>query len=567
MKRVFFLVLFTMASIGVLAQKYIQHTVVKDDTVSSLARKYSVTIHDIYTLNVDSKNGIKLGENILIPINDKNAKYAKAQGTYHVVEPKETLFGIAQKYGITYQALQEENKSILENGLQPGLELLIPTSKKAESSTTIIKDDAIIHVVQPKETKFSLLQKYGISEKALLDQNPQVKEGLKAGDTLKIVINNKITDDKGGLSQQFDIPSKIDFKDLKIGNTKKKEVVIMIPFRVSKIGNAQESFKADRLLNIAVDWYSGALIAIEDIKKMRGNFNITFYDSEETNTSSSVEHIIKTNDFSNVDVVIGPFFHSNSEKVASLLESKDVLVISPLSGEGKASYKNLYLATPPSEISKRIMLQYLNDKKQNTVAIIDNKKQSSKEFVNRNSNGIRFVEFNEKGGVNAENLKTLLDKDNVNYVILETESTSIVLNAVNVLSSLKETYNIVLVTLDKNDAFESDEIKSQKLADLNLHYPSAINESTTQELSSFYSEYRNINNVFPSVPAVKGYDVVYDVLLRLSQNENFSELANKVATQQQESKFIYQKSLDGGYYNTGTYILYYDSDLTIKEAK
>src|SRR5690606_1299640 len=473
------------------------------------------------------------GENILIPVNDKNKKYAKAQGTYHIVEPKETLFGIAQKYGVTIQALQETNKSILQNGLQPGVELLIPTGKKVESTTTIIKNDAIIHVVQPKETKFSLLQKYGISEKELIDQNPQLKEGLKAGDTLKILINDKISDDKENLSQLFDTPDKKDFKNLKIGNTQKKEVVIMVPFRASRIGNPQESFKTDKLLNIAVDWYSGALMAIEDIKEMGGNFNITFYDSEETNTSSSVEHIIKTHDFSNVEVVIGPFFHSNSEKVAALLESKGTLVVSPISGEGKASYKNMYLATPPSEISKKVMLQYLNDKKQNTIAIIDNKKQSSKDFVSRNSNGIRFVEFNEKGGINVENLKLLLDKEKVNYVILETESTAMVLNTINVLTNLKETYNIILATLDKNDAFESDEIRSPKLAALNLHYPAAMNETTAQEFSSFYTKYRSINNVFPSVPAIKGYDVVYDVLLRLSQNENFSELANKVATQQQ----------------------------------
>lgn len=567
MKRVFFLMLFTMASIGVFAQKYIQHTVVKDDTVTSLARKYSVTVHDIYTLNADSKNGIKLGENILIPINTKNAKYAKAQGTYHIVEPKETLFGIAQKYGVTIQALQQSNKDILESGLQPGLELLIPSGKKAESSTTIIQNNAIIHVVQPKETKFSLLQKYGISEKELVDQNPQLKEGLKAGDSLKIFINNKTSEDKEDLSQLFEAPDKKDFKKLKIENTQKKEVVIMVPFRASRIGNPQESFKTDKLLNIAVDWYSGALMAIEDIKEMGGNFNITFYDSEETNTSSSVEHIIKTNDFSNVEVVIGPFFHSNSEKVAALLESKGTLVVSPISGEGKASYKNMYLATPPSEISKKVMLQYLNDKKQNTIAIIDNKKQSSKDFVSRNSNGIQFVKFNEKDGIDVENLKLLLDKEKVNYVILETESTAMVLNTINVLTNLKETYNIILATLDKNDAFESDEIRSPKLAALNLHYPAAMNETTAQEFSSFYTKYRSINNVFPSVPAIKGYDVVYDVLLRLSQDENFSELANKVATQQQESRFIYRKSPDGGFHNVGTYILYYDNDLTIKEAK
>lgn len=553
--------LFLMASFGVFAQNYIRHTVVKDDTVTSLARKYSVTVHDIYTLNADSKNGIKLDDVILIPKNEKNAKYAT--GTYHTVQPKETFFGIAQKYGVTVQSIQDANKAILENGLQPGIELLIPTGKKAENTSTITQHDKIIHIVQPKEGFFGIAKKYGISEEELISQNPQAKEGLKVGDTLRIPFRKPVNEDK-----IVELIDKKEFKDLTITNKEKKEVVVMVPFRASKIGNAQESFKTDKFLNYMVDFYSGLLMAIDDIRKKGGNFNITIYDSEETgSSSSSVEHLIKTKDFSNVDLVIGPFYQSHSEKAASLLESKGVLVVSPISREGKANHKNLYFATPPLEVSKKMMLQYLTEKNQNTIAVVDRKKPSAKDFISQNYEGIQFVDFNEKGGINSENLKSLLDKDKTNYVILETESTSMVLNTVNLLSGLKDTYKIVMVALDRNDAFESDEIKSQVLADLNLHYPSPVNESTTENLSSFYKEYRSRNNILPNTIAVKGYDITYDVLLRLSQKDDFEKTADKFATQQQESKFIYTKSSDGGYYNTGTYILYYDSDLTIKEAK
>jgi len=560
--------LLLLASIGVFAQNYIQHTVVKDDTVTSLARKYSVTVHDIYTLNADAKNGIKLGEVIRIPKNEKNIKFAKTNGTYHIVEPKETFFGIAQKYGVTIQAIQEANKNTLQNGLQPGLELLIPSGKMAESTSTIIQNDKIVHVVQPKETKFALIQKYGTSEEELLTQNPQLKEGLKAGDTLRISINKQVADDKEDTEFLSKALGKKSFKKLVINNPEKKEVVVMIPFRASRIGNAQESFKTDRFLNITVDFYSGMLMAIEEIQKMGGNFNITIYDSEELNsTTSSVEHLIKTNDFSNVDLVIGPFFQSHSEKAAALLEPKGVLVVSPLSAEGTARYKNLYLATPSSDISKKIMLHYLKEKNQNTIAVVDHRKSSSKEFINQNYQDIRFVELDEKGLIKPESLKALLDENKENYIILETESTATVLNTVNNLSKLKETYSITMVALDKNDAFESDEIRSQALADLNLHYPSALNEATTEQLSPFYVDYRAQNNVLPSVSALKGYDVTYDVLLRLSQDDDFEKTAEKVATQQQQNKFIYTKSPDGGYYNTGVYILFYDKDLTIKEAK
>lgn len=567
--------LFLIVSFGVFAQNHIQHTVEKDDTVYSLARKYSVTVHDIYTLNPESKNGIKLGEVLLIPKTEKNAKLEKKDGIYHKVQPKETLFGLAQQYGTTIQAIEEANKDLLVNGLQIDMELRIPTGKKVESSTTIIKNDDIIHVVLPKETKFALTQKYNISEEEMIAQNPHIKEMLKEGDTVRISLKEGIIEEKKEEKPEekqeeeiAEILSKKDFKELKIGRSDKKNVVIMLPFRASRITNAQESYKTDRFLNMTIDFYSGAMMAIDEIKRMGGNFNITFYDSEEvSSSSSSVENLIKTKDFSNVDLVIGPFFQSHTEKVASLLESKNVLVVSPLSMEGKANYKNLYFATPPTEISRKTMLEYLKEKNQNTIAIVDRKKSSARGFIANNYNGIQFVGFNEKGEINPENLKSLLDKDKMNYVILETESTSLVLNTVNTLSKLKETYKISLVTLDRNDAFESDEIRSQALADLNLHYPSSINESTDRKKESFYSDYRSKNNVFPSVPAIKGYDVVYDVLLRLSQDDDFSKVADKIATQQLESKFIYTKSSDGGYYNTGVYILYYDEDLSIKEAQ
>lgn len=565
MKKVIFSMLLLLASIGVFAQNYIRHTVVKDDTVTSLARKYSVTVHDIYTLNNQAKNGIKLGEVILVPINDKNAKFAKTNGTYHTVEPKETLFGIAQKHGVTIQAIQEANQGLLENGLQPSMELLIPTGKKAENTSTITQYDKIVHVVQPKETKFALTQKYGISEEELTTQNPQLKDGLKAGDTLRIAIKQ--------VEDNFEIKSSHKFKDLSksINTSKQREVVIMLPFNASKINmetkSIQEAIKKDQFLNTVIDVYSGALMAIDKINEIGGNFNITIFDSEETRTSSAIERLIKTHDFSNVDIVIGPFIQTHLEKAASLLESKGVIVISPLSKEGKATYENLYLAVPPTEVAKKMMLYYLQQKNQNTIAIVDFKKNSSREFINQNYPGIQFGKFNEKGKLDVENITTLLQKDKINYVILETESSGVILNTISVLSSLLNSYSIKLVTLDKNSFFESDEIRSQTLANLNLHYPSSIKDISVDETSPFYMEYKEKNNVFPSYAAIKGYDVVLDVLLRLSQKEDFKDLTEKVATEQIESKYIYTKSPDGGYYNTGVYILYYDKDLTIKEAE
>lgn len=578
MKRIFFLILiFGFLQCKASAQQHIKHTVVKDDTVTNLAKKYGVTPHDIYTLNPDAKNGIQLGTVLLIP--DKGKKAVRKDGVYHKVEPKETFFGIAQQYGTTIQAIQDANKTQLENGLQPGMELFIPSGKAVQSSTTVLKNDEIIHIVQPKETVFALTQKYQVTEAELLQTNPQLKDGLKVNDTLRIPL--KIQEEKADTSlfgkskkdSDVVVSGNHDYKNMGLkDNSTQKEVVFMLPFNVSKLdlensASVQENLKRSQFLNVTLDFYAGALIAIDSINNLGGNFKITFYDSEETQSNSAVDHLIKTNDFSKVEAVIGPFFQSHSEKAASLLSSKDVLVISPLSKEGKTGHDNLYLAVPPTDVSKKMMLNFLTDKKQNVLAIVDRKKQSSRDFISKNANRIPFVNFNEQGGLNVDHLKSLLQSGKTNYVILETESSSMVLNVTKMLVNLQSLYDIKLVVLEKTAALESDEVKSEVLAKLNLHYPSSIRENNSDETSSFFKEYKKKNNIFPNQYAIRGFDVTFDVLLRLSQKDDFEKTAKNIASEQIESKFIYTKSSNGGYYNTGVYILYYDKDLTIKEAK
>lgn len=568
------------------AQEPIRHTVVKDDTVTGLARKYSVTIHDIFTLNPDSRNGITLGEVILIPRNERNAKLQQKNGLYHKVQAQETLFGLAQKYGTTIQAIQEANQEILQNGLQPDMQLRVPTGKKVENTTTIIKNDDVIHVVQPQETLFGISKKYEISKEELVKNNPQYehlnKDVVKIGDSIKISLRKieeafveKIEEKKAIEKENEQLISSVaNFKNLSknLRESERKKVVIMLPFNVSRLGEdsqeIQEVLKANQFLNITVDFYSGALIAIDSIKQLGGNFDVVFLDSEESNSGSAVERLIATQNFSDVDAVIGPLMSTHSEKTASLLSSKGVTVISPLSREGrKTPHNNLYLATPPADVSKRMMLSYLKQKNQNTIAIVDNRRQSSRNFIVNNYSGISFAAFTDKGTLNVEYLKSLLKTEKTNYVILETESSSMVLNTTRILLNLLDTYDIKLVVLEKNAAFESDEIQSTTLARLKMHYPSSIRDLSSDETTPFYLEYKKKNNVFPSHYAVRGFDVVYDVLLRLAQDQNFEKLAQNIATEQIDSKFIYSQTSEGGYYNTGVYILYYDQDLTIKEAE
>jgi hypothetical protein len=128
-------------------------------------------------------------------------------------------------------------------------------------------------------------------------------------------------------------------------------------------------------------------------------------------------------------------------------------------------------------------------------------------------------------------------------------------------------YQVQLVILEPNDTLDSDEINFVNLTKLKLMYPSVIRDNITPNAAIFDKKYRKINTIFPSDYATRGFDVTFDTMMRLVQDVKFEETVNAAATEQVENKFEYYKKPDGGYTNKGVFIMYYDTDLTIKEAK
>jgi hypothetical protein len=56
-------------------------------------------------------------------------------------------------------------------------------------------------------------------------------------------------------------------------------------------------------------------------------------------------------------------------------------------------------------------------------------------------------------------------------------------------------------------------------------------------------------------------------MMRLSQQGSFEQSVNETVSEQIENQFNYDQKISGGFVNKGVYILYYDSDLTIKTAQ
>ena len=126
---------------------------------------------------------------------------------------------------------------------------------------------------------------------------------------------------------------------------------------------------------------------------------------------------------------------------------------------------------------------------------------------------------------------------------------------------------IVLMTLDKNKAFEGKDIDNNNLSHLKFHYPSVNRDFDETQSNGFVSAYRKEYGVSPSKYAVRGFDITLDLLMRLASEDNLYDASGEaVETEYIENKFRYTKSFFGGYVNEAVYIVKYD-DLRIVEAK
>lgn len=567
--------------------KGVIHVVGEKETLFGIAKKYNVSVADLETWNKATlQNGLKKGQEIFV------SKYPNAKreintessfkpnltsnstsnssknkfATTHLVEAKETKYGIATKYGLTVTELEQLNPHIV-GGLNVGQTVVLKPGVQVKKTTNVTLVD---YEVQPKETLYSLSKKFYIAQADLITLNPDLQDGLKIGMILKVPSNGTGTFVSRTKDSVLVAKNKVNLIT-SVDKSQQKNMVLLLPFNINKIETDSvktktEQLKTNKFLNLTLDFYAGAQMAIDSAKVLGLPVNVKVYDVESTKYSSNVASIISKNNFENVDVVVGPFQNSVVETTAQLLAKYDVPVISPLSKERGLPMNNLYYSIPSEDLLKASMFNYFKTKNGNVVAIISSKKTTSKEYISANHPEVKHAAFNDKGALDVALLKTQLVKGQKNFVLMEIEKASTIINITNILKGLQKEYDIQLAVFELYDALNFEEIPMKNLTDLKLLFPSTTKVAETPEEKLFEKQFKKINNIYPNAAAKKGFDVTFDAMLRICQPEGFVKSAATTKTEYIENAFDYSSN-NGMITNNATYLLYYDSDLTIKQAQ
>lgn len=152
----------------------INYTVVRGDTLGSIARRYSTTIQAILALNpqITNPNIIYPGQVLIVPVGGTGGIPIPPTGgtiNYTVVRG-DTLRNIAARYNTTVNAILALNPQIFNpNLIYPGQVLVIPGGTGGIPPT-----GGSVYYVQAGDTLKKIAARFGATLDALLAANPQI---------------------------------------------------------------------------------------------------------------------------------------------------------------------------------------------------------------------------------------------------------------------------------------------------------------------------------------------------------------------------------------------------------
>lgn len=530
-------------------------TLVPKQTIYGITKQYHVTENLLRQLNPNLDSNMKIGNKIVLPLENirkygtesseesvvvqasETAQEAANAGDFYTVQPKDNYYRIARNHNITQKQLLDLNPGLEAKGLQPGdvirisgnIERTVSEPQTQTASTpvadvkTSVSDDYVTYTVQSGDTVFGILNKFGITLDQLLELNPELSGGLKSGMVLKI--------------------RKIDEQYVKKSGDA-LNVVMMLPFGFD---TNDSKYRA-----MSTDFLTGAKLAIERNVGQGQKLDIKVVDAgNEASFKNSLSQINKNN----TDLIIGPFFKSSVLEVLNYVGNSKIPVVAPFANSSDLhDFSNLIIVETADNvyaerIAKEVKDVYSNQK----IYIVE-------DADGANANLIRSSLEKSLKSPNIIMVKSAQDiQPDTNMMTGQSAPVIAILASTNdtrgndfsnrVIALSKEVAGVKAFSMFYHPSFEK---KVDDLSQANLVYlmDRKINTDGSFEkeiLADFKEKYCKT----PSKYAVIGFDVVNDILSRENKKGEVFKQIGKVQTQL-ATKFEYVKAKNNGaYVNTG----------------
>lgn len=529
------------------------HIVKEKQTLFSIAKAYDVTVDDIYRFNPGLKEtGLKKNAIILIPSAEalSSTVQAEAAEVSDIVEDE------------TPKAPQETKEITAKTEVQTKK----PSARKQKT-----------HTVKWYEDLDVIADKYGVTVEALMNANNLTGRKLTKRQKLIIPESGDVpetaTDEVAGeiAGTEDDIPAQEDTTTTDINEPDwlfapkdEVKVTLILPMKAST-----ESVSRNNM-----DFYSGVLLAVKDLADAGISTELNVYDSSDSTHPIASEDLEESDlvigPVSSTD--LGMLLDSDSDPrmVISPLDSR--------AEELAGKHKNFIQVPTPTLAQYEDMISWIKEDLMpgDTLIMIREKTARQTDAVKQmiqvaDSSGLTFIPFSYsilEGRDVTEPLTNLMTAIGTNRVIIASESEAFVNDVVRNLNILiYNKLNVVLYAPARIRNFETIEVENlhKAAAHVSLGY---LIDYDSQQVKDFLLKYRALYNTEPTQYAFQGYDIAsYFIGMCGKYGAQWARKLDDSQTQMLQSTFRYVPVENGGYVNKGIRRIVYGDNWSVTKTR
>ncbi|NEN24433.1 LysM peptidoglycan-binding domain-containing protein [Cryomorpha ignava] len=572
-------------------EDFFVYTVEPGNTLFAISRLFSVKTEDLLKANPDAKSGLSIGQEIFIPkdkIDKKSARKTEVNisGEYilHTVQRKETLFSISGKYGADVNEVMELNPdAALSLGVGDVIRIPAVTSTKTKEIflEPARNDTFMVHQVLKGETAYSLAKEFEISVDSLSKANNNFESGMNVGQWIVI------PKFKASYLAEIEEESPVDSVSIAYpsGFKKKYKIGLMLPFELAHNDSLDRALMDGKdlyiLTEISLDYYRGAKIALDSLKRMGLNADVYIYDAGEDLVQ--LKDVLRKPEINDLDIIFGPMHKTSIALVSDASKKNETYLVSPNSFSNEVFEDNPFLvrAMASRETMMRYLANYVAIQHQDDNVIMINSESANdwpfrkifKEnynkaigsFSNVFSDSLRSVGISL---TKPENVDKWLRKDQKNILVVPSNELAFVSDFMTRLSRIDPSYEIQIYGLDNWMRYDNIDAEYKNRFRLRLVVPNFV-DYQKEVTKHFLRKYREEFNMEPTQ---YGYGYMgYDLTLFFGESLIKYGLSIPEAFKQMEMKGVnsdyrFGRSTTGmEFENKSVYIIEYN-DYQIKQV-
>lgn len=332
--------------------------------------------------------------------------------------------------------------------------IVLIASAEINLPTKVVKGKTYYYYkVPPKETIYSITRKFGFTREEIFKYNPQVIDGLRAGDTLIFPTENMPVEqpDSTSANPEFENNANLVTDEPETEPESNSEVVtdkeiVAITNNNVAVSEPEVALPDSDAVNITVilpfmldqenitrqtqnhtNFYRGALLAVDSLASAENKINLTVFDSN--GSADTVSALMKRTEVLDADYIIAPGDSLSIEIIAATADTTGATVVNLFAVKNDAHLRHesvLQINVPHDAMYAHAIKAFCNDFKNYKILILNatDIPADKQAFVNELTEslvriGIPYEHIDYSGKLTQADLESLELRD---YIFIPTSS-------------------------------------------------------------------------------------------------------------------------------------------------